>query len=58
MSLLRRYIITALLYVAGIYTDNLVALTALFLLSVVVVLELVGSADGEWELKNGNDSKG
>lgn len=58
MSLLRRYTITALLYVAGLYTDNPVALTALLMLIVVLVLELGGGDNGEWELKNGNDSKG
>ena len=47
MSLLRRYIITALLYVAVLYTDNLVALTALLLLTVVLVIELGGSDKGE-----------
>ena len=39
MSLLRRYTITALLYVAALYTDNHVALTALLLLAVVLTSE-------------------
>ena len=38
MSLLRRYTITALLYVAALYTDNHVALTALLLLAVVLTV--------------------